>query len=466
MPASRELTSRWPVRLPLWAASICTAVAVFALVYRRAWPTLEEALLAMTSVACIVIGLRLPSRAIRIGAALTWMLALSVLRTPTPPRSVGYDFGTFYSGAMLLFERQVSPYAFPGTTAFPFPSFPIIWLLSLAGRLPESQTFLTFLAVEILLLMLAWCMIRRVRLREALDPRVGTPLSLLEAALLLHPAIIGGLLLGNTAALAGSLLALAVWCWRTLTGRPAEHATAVLLCLACMVKPQLLMVGAFFLLNWILGVRRRKDQPLARTARIGALLVPWWLLLVVLSVPLAHQGFLRAYLEFPGVAARWHSVIAEIYQNNYAPPAILAKAAARFWSIPVSALLPFLTIGLASLVVSWNVTATLRGAPDTILAFLPWLMSSLLWTSLVWEWYLSLVLVGLLLLPYWCLTSSGFASRATALLFGAGVGLTMVFSSFLFMLGVLLLYFLGHYLRAVELTSSSDARRGSPNLVC
>ena len=444
---------------------MCTTVAAMALVYRRAWPTPREAVLAVISIACIVIVIRLASRVIRIGATLTWILALFVLHTPTPPRSVGYDFGTFYSGAILLFERQVSPYSFSGTTAFPFPSFPIVWLLSLTGRLPESQTFLNLLAVEILLLTLAWCLVRRIRLRKTLDPSMDTPLSLLEAAFLLHPAIIGGLLLGNTAALAGSLLALAVWCWRTLSGRSAEHAAAILLCLACMLKPQLLMVAAFFLLNWVLGVWRRAHQPLALTARIGALLVPWWFLLVLLSVPLAHQGFLRAYLEFPGVAARWHTVIAELYQNNYAPPAILAKAAARFWPISVSTLLPFLTLGLASLVVSWNVTATLRGAPDTILAFLPWVMSSLLWTSLVWEWYLSLVVVGLLLLPYWCLTSTGSASPATALLLGAGIGLTMVFSSFLFMLGVLLLYFLGHHLRAVEVASSSVDRRSPPESV-
>ncbi|MEK7384969.1 MAG: hypothetical protein AABZ83_00890, partial [candidate division NC10 bacterium] len=73
---------------------------------------------------------------------------------------------------------------------------------------------------------------------------------------------------------------------------------------------------------------------------------------------------------------------------------------------------------------------------------------SLLWTSVLWRLYLSLVIPGLLLLVAYDNESPAVRSRAFWL--GTGIGLTFVFSSFAFTLNILILYFQSHQMLVEE----------------
>jgi hypothetical protein len=220
-----------------------------------------------------------------------------------------------------------------------------------------------------------------------------------------------------------------------------------------MVKPQLLMAAAFFL---VAACREARHRPEARSraGRIGRLILPWGVGLVLLSLPLAAPASVLAYRDFLGVAHRWHTEIAETHWNNLALPAVIAEATGRLSRLPVTATLGPITAALGALVLAANLR-TLRGrAPDALPLFLPWLLSSLLWTSLVWDWYLTLVLAAPLLMLARAAPADGRVRLARAPLL-AGIACCTTASATFFPAGILLLYACSHDL----------ARRGRPAAV-
>jgi len=440
--------------LPGWATITTICVAATAMGYRGDWPTPVETFTLFATIVGIWGALHLPSRKSRVACAVLWVVLLVSLGLPTPPQRIGVDFRTFYEGSQILFDRHQSPYLAPGTTAFPFPTFFLIRLLSSAGRFSLEPTFLCFVGLQIVLLGIGLVLMRRVVRTETSGQDSDLARGLIQAGLLFHPVVLGGIGVGNSSVVAGVALIYAVWSWRCGSGEWWRHASAISLNLAWMVKPQLLMATGFFLICWWLE-RRQRPSALSRAAAIGRLVVPWAIALMAVSLPAAFPGSALAYRDFPWVAISWHTRIAEAYPNNYALSAILAKAVARILAVPASQTLPFLTAGIASLALLWNGLSLVAGKLDSLRAFLPWLLTTLIWTSLVWEWYLSLVLAGLLLMVgLACGTPVSQMSFGRLRLY-AGIGFTMVLSSFAFMLGVLLLYFHSHELRAREVT---DAR--------
>jgi hypothetical protein len=179
---------------------------------------------------------------------------------------------------------------------------------------------------------------------------------------------------------------------------------------------------------------------------------PWCVALIVVSLALDFRGHVAAYRDFLAVASSWHTVIALVSPNNYAIAAIVAKAGARYGGMPVLELLEVLTALGAGLVLIWNLVSLRSASRDTLLAFVPWLVASLLWTSLMWRFYLSLVIAGVLLLVSAGMTAAPAARRWRALWVASGIGLTMVLGSFAFTLGILLLYLFSH-----ELLSDQNA---------
>ena len=75
---------------------------------------------------------------------------------------------------------------------------------------------------------------------------------------------------------------------------------------------------------------------------------------------------------------------------------------------------------------------------DSLRAFFPWLLTSLLWTSLVWEGYFSLVLVAPILMIAMGPCPGGAAGGRLKLRLALALACTTVFSSFLFTLGLIL----------------------------
>jgi hypothetical protein len=275
--------------------------------------------------------------------------------------------------------------------------------------------------------------------------------------MVLHPAVLSGIAVGNSAALAGAAVLWAVWLWRCGKGTWSVHGSAILFSLGWMIKPQLIPAALFFLANWWLE-RTREPQRASRAARIGRLLVPWAGAILAISLAIPFPAALLAYRAFPAVAATWHTHIAEAYPNNYALAAILAKAMARIWSVPVSQSLLLLTTGIAALVLLWNIASLAAGRSDSLRAFLPWLLTSLLWTSLVWEWYFSLILAGPILMMALAPSASDSPTALGRLRVAGGIACTMVFSNFIFMLGYILLYCHSHAWHGLE-------ENGSPEIV-
>lgn len=402
------------------------------------WPTRSEVIRVAASLGLLAAALHLPARPARGAAAAAWLALLAAVGMPVRPDQLGADFQTFYRGAQALFAAGLSPYTAQGATAFPFPTFPVIHMLSLGGRLRLDDAYLLFVAVSVALLGLAFALLLTLGKRLA-GGAAGEPARLLlQAGLVLQPPILAGLGWGNSGALAGACLTGGLWCWLSGRSRAACHAAAGLLALGVMVKPQLLPAAGFFLVAACREAARRPDAR-SRAARIGRLVLPWGAGLVLLSLPLAAPASVLAYRDFLEVAQRWHTEIAETHTNNLALSALLAEAAARVWGLRVADTLAPITAALAALVLAANLGAPRGRVPDALPPFLPWLLSCLLWTSLVWDWYLTLVLAAPLLLL--ALTPpAGRAGRWATAPLVAGIACCTTASAAFFPAGILLLY--------------------------
>jgi hypothetical protein len=436
--------------MPRLAAVLSLGVAILAMTYRGTWPTPAESLTLFISVFALYGALALSLHLLRAVCAGFWTLMLVSFGMPVSSRTVGADFQTFYDGARVLFDRHASPYQAPGATAFPFPTFQLIRLLSLGGRLSSDTTFLLFVMLQAVFLGIGFILSCRVIKREIGDHAPELAIQLIQAGLLVHPAILHAMGLGNSPVTAAVALICALWFWRCRTSRSSLHLSAISMNLGWMVKPQLLMATAFFPICWWLEHRRHLSD-YSRAASIGRLVVSWAAGIIFASTLMPLPASLLAYRDFLSVAYTWHTHVAEVFTANYALPAILAKAMARLWGLPLSATLPFLTVGVALSVILWNFSSLIAGKPDTVRAFLPWLLGSLLWSSIMWHFYLGLVLGGLLLMVGFLPNNPSFRASFSMLLFCAGVGLTMIVSSFVYTLGILLLYFCCHQLRIQEL---------------
>jgi hypothetical protein len=435
--------------MPRWATIAAVCVSGFAMVLRNAWPNPMEIVAFVTAVVCIYGALRSNLAKTRMLFAGLWVAMVVTIGYRLEPPQVWLDFSTFVNGARLLFADHQSPYLAEGTTAFPFPIFPIVRALSFGGHLTSNATAWLFFVLELLALALSYMLVRGTICRERLRSSQDWAIALIQGGLMLHPALLLGLYYGQSAVLASASVIGAVWCWRCANNGWWRHGAAILLNLAWMIKPQLLMAAGFFIISWI---REPKviSTPHRRDAAIGRLILPWSAALIAVSILLAFPAFLTAYSDFFTVAFKWHTFVAENSPNNYAISAILAKAGMRFSGISASQTLPFLSTACAGFVLLWNCLSMHRTKPDSLLAFIPWLLASLLWTPLVWRFYLSLVIAGLLLLVAYegGLGASEFELRTLWL--SSGIGLTLVLSSFAFTLGILLLYFLSQRMLVEE----------------
>lgn len=426
-------------------------VATASVVVQPPPPTRGEIVRVVASLVLVTTALRAGRPLARVLAAALWLLVLTAAGLSLRAAELGADFETFYAGADALFDEHRSPYVAHGATAFPFPTFPLVRLLSLGGRLDGEQSYVAFVGLQVVLLGLGLAVLLALldRCRSRRDPAS----LVLQAGLVLQPPILAGLGWGNSGALAGTLIALALWLWRGHDGRPSLHAAAVSLNLAWMVKPQLLMAAAFFVVaaavEW-----RAVPSTRSRAARIGRLLVPWAAALVALSLPLALPGSLRAYGDFLRVAEQWHTEIAETHSNNLAVAALLAKAASRLAAAPLADVLPATTATVAALVLVANLYGAARSR-DAIGAGLPWLVASLLWTSLVWDWYLTLVLAAPLIMVARHAERPGSAWASLRL--SAGVAGCTTASAYFFPLGVVLLF-----MHALALRREAGGEPGGP----
>ncbi|MFB3816034.1 MAG: hypothetical protein ACE147_00100 [Candidatus Methylomirabilales bacterium] len=424
--------------MPWMALSAALLVGAAALLDPSNWPTPSEVVRVAASLGLLSAALYLPARPARTAAAAAWVGVVAAAGMPVRPGQLGADFQTFYRGAQALFVSGLSPYTAQGATAFPFPTFPAVHLLSLGGRLSPGDAYLAFVAVSAALLGLSFALLLDLSGRLGGRPAPEPGRLLLQAGLVLQPPILAGLGWGNSGALAGACVTGGLWCWLRGRGRAAWHAAAGLLALAVMVKPQLLPAAAFFLVAACREAGRRPEAR-SRAAHVGRRVVPWGLGLVVLSLPLAVPASLLAYRDFLEVAQRWHTEVAATHANNLALSALLAEAAARVWGLRVADALAPVTAALGLLVLAANLRTLRDDVPDALPPFLPWLLSCLLWTSLVWDWYLTLVLAGPLLLLALAPPAGGEGRLAPAPLV-AGIACCTTASAAFFPAGILLLY--------------------------
>jgi hypothetical protein len=120
--------------VPHIAGIVSTGVATVALIYRSAWPTSVEILLMVCG--ALGVWVVLFGRFEMFGRLLAtfWLGLLVLVELGRAGMEWGGDFNTFFAGTIMLYDFGRSPYAAPGVTAFPFPTFPLIRLLSLLGH--------------------------------------------------------------------------------------------------------------------------------------------------------------------------------------------------------------------------------------------------------------------------------------------------------------------------------------------
>ena len=442
--------------LPRWATIVSICVAGVAMTMRGAWPTPSEMFILPATVACIYGALRATHANARILFAGLWTAVVVFAGISIdPPQQLWPDFRLWWDSAELLFEKHQSPYLLPGATAFPFPTYMVVYASRFGGLLPFESAAWLLVAMQLACVGLLYFFVRGVIVREGLAVGSGYADLLLQGLLLLHPTMLFVLYYGQSGIIAGTLLGGAVWCWRCGKGRLWWHGSAILMNLAWMVKPQLLMATAFFFLSWLHDTWFGKRSGNSAAA-IGELLAPWCVGLLSISVPLAFPVYLMAYRDFISVAIHAHTYNAEVSPNNYALASILSKAGMRLLGIPVAQSLPLVaTIG-AVILVLWNFLSLQHAKGNTPLVFVPWLLASFLWASSAWRFYLTFLMAGLLLLVAYRdeRISSGFHLNSFWL--ASGIGLTMVLSSFAFTLGILILFFLSHELLAEETAAFHD----------
>jgi len=440
--------------MPGICLTIAVAIGLLALLDSGNWPIRGEVIRVAASLVLVGGALCLRRRGARPLLAGAWLGLLAGAGMPVPPAQVGADFETFYRGAQALFGAGSSPYTAAGATAFPFPTFPLVHVLSLAGRLSITQAHLVFAAVSVGLLGLAFWLLLRLLERPAAGSRAEPARLLLQAGLMVQPPVLAGLAWGNSGPLAGAAVAAGLWWWLHDGTRASCHAAA-----AAMVKPQLLMAALFFL---ACAAREslRPPERRSRAAAIGRLILPWGAALLLASLPVLAPASLAAYQDFFEVARRWHAEVAATHANNLALATLLAELAGRAWGIPVATGAPRIAALLGLLVLAANLRSLRRREADALPAFLPWLLSSLLWTSLVWDWYLTLVLAAPLAMVG--LPPSAAPPRPReAVTLVAGIACCTTASVTFFPAGLLLLYAHSHRLsRRAKAPAGTEGANG------
>lgn len=431
-------------RLAPGRATVCAVgVAVVAMAGRNAWPTPAEVAVLGATVVCLFGALRSGAARRRILFAGAWVVPVLASAIMIDPPQVWLDLKVFFDAAERMFDQRQSPYSVEGAFRFPFPTYVFIRALSGWGRVSFQTTAWLMFASQLAGLGLSFLLVRAIVRREPMAFSPDTSIGVIQGSLLLHPTTLFVLYYGQPVIAASTLLIGALWCWRCGRGRWRSHGSAILLNLSWMLTPQLLMAVAFFFVSW-LRERWLDRRRTSEAAAIGGLLGPWGVALLVLSVPLAFPAHLTAYRDFVPMAVHAHTYVAEMSPNNYALSAIVAKTGLRLTGLPVALTLPFLTAVVAGLLLLWNLRSLRDARKDSLVAFLPWLLASILWTSYLWRFYFSLVLAGLLLLVAYRRTDPVIESRVHSVWLAAGIGLTMVLSSFAFTLGILVLYFYSH----------------------
>lgn len=431
--ASRQRDQmRWT---SLWAGLIVLAACALAVASPGSLPTRLQAFRVVATFLLVGGALRLSSGPARLGCAAAWLALMLLQPVPLVAEEWGRDFTTFYQGARLLFGAHQSPYAAPGATAFPFPTFLLVDLVSLNGGLSQAQSFRLFYALEALalgigLVLFVWAAGRTVWAARA--PQSAE--ALLVAGLALQPPILAGLAWGNSGALGGAAIMGAFAAWQGGRSRISLHGAAICLTLAWMIKPQLAMAAAFFLASALVE-QRRTDR--SRAAEIGRLALPWAAAMLLASLPLGWPGSLHAYRAFGPVAFTWHTEVAQRYFNNLALSLRIADGLKEAGGRPMATHLPLLAAVPAALILLANLRSLVRGSRDSALAFLPWLLASLLWTSLVWDWYLTLVLTAPLYMVSLAVRNPG---RRAPIKLAAGIACCTVAAASVFCFGLLLLY--------------------------
>lgn len=448
---------RWTLRvLPRMFAILAICTAVVALGLRNAWPTLTETAMFVLTIICWYGAMRIPNQNSKLILSTMWLAGMVIFANTLSLPQVWHDFRTFVDGAHLLFESDRSPYSVQGVTAFPFPTFFLVYALGATGTMSFTTVAWVYSFIQVLLLALSYLLANSLVGRENLEASSKVWLSLIFAGVIIHPATLLGLYYGQSSIVAGTTLLGAIWLWRCGRTKCSWHGAAVLFNLAWMVKPQLLMVSGYFLLRWVYALKikqHRQDEDV----RIGRLLILWAVALLGISIVIGGRASLLAYRDFINVAYTWHTYIALIQPNNYALPAILAKAGSRYFGVEASEAMFPLTATCAFIVVLWNVVATLKAKPNSLVALLPWVLSSLLWSSLCWRLYLSLIIGGILVITAYTSTlrRGSESEKVKTLWLGLGIACSLVLSNFIFTLGLLLLYFLSHELLHDETTAQS-----------
>lgn len=407
-------------------------MAAFATVWLGSWPRpFDLALAALVFLATLTVDRPL-ARGIAIALALA-LLALLLTSTRWLPR--GEDYTTFYRGAELLLRAGATPYGSAGTVAAPFPTFHLVWLLSGALAVPMETALRLFWTETVIVLATAWAL-GIVAARRAGGISAGHAVLLVAVAF--HPAVALGLMLGQTSAWTMAVAVGAFALWRGGARRAHWLIAGLLLGLGVLLKPSFVLVPLAFALVAVVDLLARHLRPVSRSPELvvglGALAaLPIWLALSWLVSP---PAIIEAWQQWPGLAQGWALEVTHNFRGDYAPAAVVAKRLVKHLPLDYGTTLGVLSQTLLAVVVLLNALVLFGGGVRRADWWLPWVFGTLVVSPLTWAHYL----VWALPACAWLLTAERGAPCARRFLGRLGFALTFILSSFLFTVGLLLLY--------------------------
>lgn len=351
------------------------------------------------------------------------------------------DYWVFYHAARDTYVLGGSPYAVGNN--FPIPTYWLIHLLAIGGRLPIEWAGSLFWGVNLLVLVASLGATLLVLGTASPAPRLAGLLLVLLLATT-NP-VLAAWAMGQTIILALGFWTLGALAWDRWRGWMREAGCAVAFVTAGMLKPPLLIFPAAFAVRAVGEVvagRLRAGTPLSPSARVG-----WWSAAIVAAfvvVTIAVPGGVtwQTLWQFPRVAHAAQLTIGYDLPFNFSLPFILLHQLERGgvlsverWLEPSNAVLG----GLAAVLFA----ARLGPCPSVGRDLAPGLLIPPLVLGAFESYYATWFLPFLL----WCgrlAVNQTIPPRGQALAW-VGLALVQVFTSPFFLVGVILLLLAGDY---------------------
>jgi hypothetical protein len=359
----------------------------------------------------------------------------------SPIHTPSNDYWVFYHGARDLYIFNSSPYVV--SNQFPIPTYWLIHLLSGFGSLSIHHAGVVFWIFN--LVVLAAVVIGTWSLLQLPSP--GLIGALLAGIILTSNPVIASVCMGQTIILALGVWLLGIVFWQKCTHPWREIGSAICFVLAGMIKPPLMFFVIAFIIRALVEsstVITRKRRELSSVGRLG-----WWSLAFILififtAIILPRGVSLETFIQFIE-RAQWTQVeVGKGLVFNFSLSRILLLKLDKLgilsfeeWLEPASLFLVLLGGIFFAMRIGRTPNSFCDLAPGLLIP--PFVFG-------FFEYYYAAWFLPFLLWCGWLTLNESIPPRGQAIAW-LGLALIQVFSSPLFLVGVLLLLLAGDYAR-------------------